>query len=348
MDRSNVDKAVEELVIEGNDTWNNLSYAERIQWLLTCPDNEERKELLQRVTAAIAPFLPTQSEVEQIDVNKDWDKLTLEDKQRWQFTHPRDEKERRAIRNMIAAEIAPLLLPEGFVKCCTTFLRRYGPDLLQCLSINYRGSVGIPVISLTNYKLFNFMTSWESSFVGIKTNPGIEGTSIETLLGIKVDPFENSYLGFRENYAEAIAIEKKLLAEQILPMLNGMRTIDDYIQHLYGDNEIRWLDGISIAVYKKDYRKAQELALQRIDYIQRSAEEYALECGAAIEEAQRLTPWMSQNQAICQQVVQAIEHGDTACLEKLMNDSQSAAYAALQKYTKTFAKKYPLKPILLT
>lgn len=223
-----------------------------------------------------------------------------------------------------------------------------GPDLLQCLSINYRGSVGIPVISLTNYKLFNFMTSWESSFVGIKTNPGIEGTSIETLLGIKVDPFENSYLGFRENYAEAIAIEKKLLAEQILPMLNGMRTIDDYIQHLYGDNEIRWLDGISIAVYKKDYRKAQELALQRIDYIQRSAEEYALECGAAIEEAQRLTPWMSQNQAICQQVVQAIEHGDTACLEKLMNDSQSAAYAALQKYTKTFAKKYPLKPILLT
>lgn len=286
------------------------------------------------------------------DANKLWSELSeaeQEEKLRWLHTHPRDEKERRDIRRMIAAEIAPLLIPEGFVKCCTTFLRRYGADLLQCLSINYRGSVGLPAISLTIFPLYEVtFPHWDIAFVGIRTNPGIEGDSLETVCGIRVDPFENSYLGFRENFDEAIAIEKELLAERILPLLNGMKTTEDYFQYLYKGREVKGIGAISIFLYKSEYAKARELTLQRIAYEQEAMEKRACERKVTVEEMKQLVPVWARIQEKCESIVQAIDGEDTEYIEKLMNESQLSAYAALQKYTKAFAKKYPFQKIVLT
>lgn len=281
------------------------------------------------------------------DVNNSWNELSLDDKLRWLYTHPRNEKERRDIRNLIAAEITPLLIPEGFVKCCTTFLRRYGADLLQCLSINYRGTVGLPMISLSIFHLYDVIPHWDISFIGIRTNPGIEGQSIETISGIRVDPFENSYLGFRENFDEAIAIEKELLVERILPLLNGMKTTKDYSQYVFGSKEISGPSGISVLLHMKDYVEARKLAVAYATVCQNHLKESAHEYGIPIKEVRQLIPWLSKHQTICQDIIQAIDKGDETYIEMLMNDSQSAAYDALQKYSKAFAKKYPFQKIIL-
>ena len=270
----------------------------------------------------------------------------------WEKQNPRSEEERIAIRKTITEAITPILTENGFVKSSSTFLRLHGDCLLQSVSVCYRATEQ-PSLQLRVEPLFNFMTTWQYYFQGIRSSCGLEGMIAETAAGVQVQvKSRNSYLAFQSDIGRAIDKEIELIKMDTIPRLN--RTLTCYDMHALYRHRQPYRGQVSFVSHIR-HQNAGE-ALESIGEIKENLEGHLNELLRikAIPERSRtiyepytdheLNIYIERNRNdfnLYQHMIWLLQNHRINDFCPMMNHSIDEAYQLISRFSKTFVKKYP-------
>ena len=276
-----------------------------------------------------------------------WSQEELDEKSIWKFQHPHDAKERRKIRKAIADEIEEMLESEGFVRCRTTFLRARGRDLLQYVSVRCFGTWGQPEIDVEIIPFYDWYGEIKRSMNEVVSDEGVEGLTLESMLGICVHPVDNSYLAHKENYLAEIEREKQLL-RRVVEFLNGMDNLKKYDEWCIEESRKSGVkmeeDACSRIPYfliSKQYDKARASVAAYLESENQRFQKIQKDYACSFEQMRELLPDSFKMYKEQEALIAAIDQGEEGKIIKQLNQWKAEAYQAIEKKSKTFCKKYP-------
>lgn len=265
------------------------------------------------------------------------DRITAEnaEKIRWCAKHQRDAKERSAICRKIADEIKPLLQQHGFVKVRQHFLRVHGDHLLQIISVLYPGRTQ-PRIEALVFPLYAVL-EFRNLLLNLREAEGIGGYSLEVIAGIDIyDPEEDTFLAYQTDFEEPIEKEKQLLTDCVLPFLDKITTNHEYLQSWFSFGETAWPDA-GAWLKEGDFEKAEN-AINR--YYQSYLPLYEeLKDSPYPFFQEQVLPAIQQSENL----LKATCERDQKAICRYFNKSMTQHYRNIEKFSKTFAKVFPIE-----
>ena len=270
----------------------------------------------------------------------------------WERQNPRSEEERIAIRKIITEAITPILTENGFIKSSSSFLRLHGDYLLQSVSVCYRAAEQ-PSLQIRVEPLFNFMTTWQCFFQGIRSSCGLEGIIAETAAGVQLQvESRNSYLAFQSDIVRGIDKEIALIKIDTIPRLN--RTLTCYDMHALYQHRQPYRGLLSFVSHIR-HKNADE-ALKSIGEVKEKLEGHLNELLRirAIPEKSRTIyePYTDHELEIYierdqndlnryQHMIWVVQNHRINDFCPMMNHSIDEAYQSIRQVSRRFVKKYP-------
>ena len=258
----------------------------------------------------------------------------------WTITHHRKAEERRAIRNLVADRLTPLLTKHGFVRSHSTFFRIHGDFLLQVISVIFP-STQEPSVSVAIEPLYDAQSDFTIELNGMRTGTGWEGVALETMLGVAEDSSDPSYLAYQLDFDASIEKELELLRDLMIPKLDCTITANDYLTfYSCPSNPTPSVSIISPLLRAHRLNEAKPSILEYYKYYSDSLFEY--------NERRRIHPEIPEHPIMAKWVdlfeylIHALEVDDYEMIQALFEKTIHKNYEVLSRYSKALVKQYPI------
>lgn len=256
------------------------------------------------------------------------------------------QQERVLLVRTIAEELKDILLPHGFVKCRSTYMRRHGDALLQYVTVISDKALCPPHVCVGIVPLYRTPAGfWRRWLPGLRSISGIGGYRIERVAGIEALSYDELTFLYRSDYHAAISFFKDMLCTKILPILEEVRSAEDVLDFMKFNPVLDPVyPQISLLLRVKEYAivgkcLAEKVAISQKQLIQAySLFDNGIINKAALEYHRRLD---EECRSFCNHLLLAVSQYNEDQIDAELENALHAAYDELSKYSKKFVQLYP-------